>query len=104
MEASEVAMASLSWLERLVVAIALLVLLLTIVTSTGMLPRRSFASMTAGFVMLGTSGVELACVCWLVAIHLSAKRRLERRSLAALLVGIAGATPALVVALRLLAQ
>jgi hypothetical protein len=98
------AWASLSWLERMVVAIALLVLLLTAVTSSGILPQRSFASMTAGFVMLGASGIELLCVCWLVATHLLVRRRLERRSFAVVLVGIVGATPVLVVAVRLLAE
>ena len=95
---------SLSRLERAIVITGLLVMLLSIVTSSGMLPHRSFASMTAGFVMLAASSVDLGCLCWLVARRLTNRDRGGRYFFAVLLIGIAGAAPIVVVAMRLLGE
>lgn len=95
---------SMSFLERLVIAAAWIVLILTIATSAGMLPRRSFASMVAGFVMLTASGLDSLCVCWLGARHLLTKRGPGRRSLVVLLVGMLGSVPILVVTVRLFVE
>jgi len=95
---------SVSFLERVVIVGAWGVLLLTIVTASGMLPTRSFASMATGFVMLGTSCVTFICVCWVSIRHLLTKRRSGRRFLAVLLAGILASLPIMVITVRLLAQ
>ena len=95
---------SVSFLERVVIAGACGVLLLTFVTASGMLPTRSFASMVTGFVMLGTSCITFVCVCRIGVRHLLTKRRPGRRFLAVLLAGTLASLPILVVTLRLLTQ
>ncbi|MFG6458752.1 hypothetical protein [Roseateles sp. BYS96W] len=94
----------ISRIERIIVALALLVLLLTVITSSGMLPQRSFTSLLAGFAMLGASGAEVVCLCWLIARKVSSGNPSGRKIGVAVLAGIAGAAPAVVTVVRLLVE
>lgn len=88
-------------LERAGIFLAVLVLILTVVTSTGLLPRRSFASMVAGLVMLLSSGAELLLLFWLVGQHVWAGKVLSRSAWTTMLFAATGAMPAIVVGVRM---
>jgi Ni,Fe-hydrogenase I cytochrome b subunit len=98
------AWSSLTRLEHWVVAVALLVLLLTAITSTGMLPPRSFISMAAGFVMLTASAVELVLFLWLCGKRIWSSSASNRPKRTSLLAAALGALPVMAVGLRLMLE
>jgi hypothetical protein len=93
---------TLSRLERSLVVVAICVLLLTCVISSGLLPRRSWASMTAGFFMLSAIIVEPLLLSWFIAQRIARRIKWERQAWIVLMLGIAGALPAVVIGMRLL--
>lgn len=95
---------STSRLERAIIVLALLVLLLTLITFFGMLPRRSFSSMLVGFTVLGASCVELLFVGWFVARQILSKYRSSRPHWIVLLACVIGVAPFLTTAVRLLVE
>jgi hypothetical protein len=91
-------------LERSGIAVALVVLVLTAITSAGLLPPRSLVSMAAGFVMLAASAVALLIFSWLIVRHARSGKALGRFAWLALLVAGAGAAPAVFVGVWLMVQ
>jgi len=95
---------SLSRPERLVIAIAMLVFLVVLVIASEIIPKRSFSSIAAGFLLLTASTFSLAGAGWLVMLHLIGRCREKRNLAVAVVAGLAGAVPVLVVTIRLLTQ
>ena len=79
----------------------LVVLLETLVASSGLIPRRSFTAIVAGFLLVSFSGLSLVCVSYLIVRHLLRLRRLGAASLVVLISGLVGAVPAASIAVQL---
>lgn len=83
-------------LEKAIIATALLILLLIGLTSSGILPRRSFASMSVGFLSLNAMAAEPVLLFWFVVRQIMNKGDRLRHWWVVLLVGIAGSVPAFI--------
>lgn len=81
-------------LEKAIIATALFSLLLIGLTSSGILPRRSFASMSVGFLSLSAMAVEPVLLSWFVVRQIMNRGERPRHWWVVVLVGIAGSVPA----------
>jgi len=84
---------SLSCTERIAVVATGLIMLVPLTGPLDLIPERSMTGLAVGFCILLASLVSLACVCFLVVRHLLRRRVPRWPSVAALVVGMAGAVP-----------
>ena len=87
-------------LRLIVIALAVAILVLGLLTTLEIVPRRSGMSISVGLLLLALSGVEGVLVLWLGLGHLTTQTPLDRVSLIALLLGTLAIAPIALAAVR----